>query len=129
MIRRIQIGTVAGIDTMVWISCACPVLLLFVVYLTWVIAFLCLGHPPTGTIGEAQALGGLNWLIGYARIVCLIICIPAAIFGAFFMLLESLQRCLHGRERDAALIIVIPILIWGFTIWLLTTDPLDVLFI
>ena len=122
MIRRIQVGTVNGLNTVVWVSCAVPILFLYLMQIMQLIDFVHLGDCFHAIIEFISASSSIP---RDAAILCLFTVylgvVAAAITCLFFMLIESLQRLLHRQVKAAILIIVIPALIWTFTILVLAT--------
>lgn len=112
---------VEGLNTVVWPSCAFPILVFYLVHIIQLTHFIPLGDYFQAII---KPIGALGSILQDAAVICVLIgwvsFLGAAILCLFFMLIEALQCLLHRQVKAAIMIIVIPSLIWTVTLWMLS---------
>ena len=107
---------------------AYPALTVASLYLTWLAAWIALGHAPRPSLDDPKFIG-LLVDAPYIVTMGMLICAPGAmVLGVGMAPIFVALRAAKGRRRVllGLIALVALVLLWGAALWILRADPWDV---
>jgi len=121
-----MIKGISPVRATIWVCLVYPWLPLASLYLTWVAAWIALGHPPRPSLDDPKSISdlvsllhNLTWTLLFSILPGLIACALLIVWGIVLALKEG------GKDHASRVskLVLIPGLAWGFAYAFLRLDP------
>ncbi len=121
-----RFGGVPKVRAALWVLIGYSWLSLALLYLTWLVAWSTLGHPPRSSIDDPQMISVPVSTLRYLTFVLILgvwptlfVC-PLLIFGEAML---AVERGGPSRSNEVARLLLIPLLLWLGAFLILGLDP------
>lgn len=120
-----RFGRVEGFDWFIWVGCVYPAALLFLLYGSWALAYVSLGHPPRAWIDDPKYLSPLVSICRDGFFILALAAMPVLFISFAFFAIGFLARILQKQYSLRGL--VIPSLPFILLVLAIVIDPGEVL--
>lgn len=119
-----RLGRDQGIGVLTWLSGVYPLIVIFLVLLSWITSYVQLGHKPRYWVDDPQRISSALSVVVAALYLLAISWFVAAMISASLWAIGLISRIL---QRENLWAVAIPPLAWGVLVGLVYWDPGSVL--
>src|SRR5205823_4585783 len=105
MNARLTTKYMEGLDKVTWASCVYPIAATLFIFLTWMLAWITLGHPPQPSRDDPDAISRIITLFRAATMTLLVLSFPGLLVSAFFVLFGITERAVSKKPKEIFLVI------------------------